>query len=172
MKNKKGFFLAEAIVITSLVALTITLMYPQVANRYERMKSKLVYYNRAPDVYAADYIIENQSVLINSANFTLNGTNFTCYKDFGANYYRYELASINPNSYYLEQIIQSDSITNITNNYLTIDINLKKYLNSMESPTSGNIFIFVFNYGDNKRRYAILSRTENLSISFGTCTLE
>lgn len=168
MKNKKGFFLAEAIVITSLVALTITLMYPQVANRYERMKSKLVYYNRAPDVYAADYIIENKDTLI--SNNTLNTVNVTCKNDVSATYYRYELESTNQTSFFLEQIIQSDSIANITTNYSTIDINLKKYLNSMESSTSGKIFIFVFNYDDDKRRYAILSRPDDdFSMSFGPC---
>lgn len=143
MKNKKGFFLAEAIVMTSIVALTITLIFPQFANRYERMKARLVSYNRAPDIYAADYIYNNLSA-------------GTC--TAGTDHFVFVFATP---SYNVNKIIQAETIEDIKTNYADADINLTKFLNSIEDPTSGVILVFEFEY-NTVRRYAAINRSSGI----------
>ncbi|HOZ54291.1 MAG TPA: hypothetical protein PKY25_03080 [Bacilli bacterium] len=143
MKNKKGFFLAETIVMTSIVVLTITLIFPQFANRYERMKARLVSYNRAPDVMTADYIYSNIDNLASG----------TCTP--GTNYYVF---AFDTPKYSLNKIIQATTVENIKTNYTDGDINLTKFLNSIENPTSGYIFVFEFEYST-VRRYVKLYRS-------------
>lgn len=59
IKNNKGYFLAEALVVTSLVTLVILLIYPQITKRYETQKTKLSSYNRVEDIYKVRDIIYN-----------------------------------------------------------------------------------------------------------------
>ncbi len=159
MKNKKGFFLAEAIVMTSIVALTITLIFPQFANRYERMKARLVSYNRAPDVYAANYIDENIETL---------GSGMGCTS--GTAHYVYTFDSP---SYNVTKIIQSTSIANIKTYYTDADINLKKFLNNIEEPPAGQVvLIFEFQFvTDGPKRYTVLYRSSGFDDDIVGCTL-
>lgn len=152
MKNKKGFFLAEAIIMTSIVALTITLIFPQFANRYERMKFRLMNYNRAPDVYAANYIYDNIDTL---------KTNMTC--TAGTDYYK--ITFTNDPKYNVTQIIETDfsDFSNLKTNYTNADINFKKFLNSVEAPISNKVFIFEFEYS-NVRRYAMINKDSSIAI--------
>ena len=154
MKNKKGFFLAEAIVVTSIVALTITLIFPQFANRYERMKFRLLNYNRAPDVYAAKYIYDNRVAL---------SSNMTC--TLGTNYYKIVLSG----NYNVTQIIETDfsTFSNLKTNYSSADVNFKKFLKSIEAPISDKVIIFEFEY-NGIRRYAMLNKTPGIAASL-TC---
>lgn len=156
MKNKKGFFLAEAIVVTSIVALTITLIFPQFANRYERMKFRLMNYNRAPDVYAAKYIYDNRASLSASMDCT-SGTDYSKITFTGS-----------PN-YNITQIIETDytAFSNLKTNYASADVNFKKFLKSVETPISDKVIIFEFDYSGIKR-YAMLNKTPGIAASL-TC---
>lgn len=58
MKNNKGFFLAEAIVMIALVTTVMAFIYPNVSKLYENYANKVRYYDQIEDIYALKAIYE------------------------------------------------------------------------------------------------------------------
>ena len=65
MKNNKGFFLAETIVMIALVTTIMAFVYPNVSKLYENYKNRVMYYDQTEDLYALRAIYEIHKVKIN-----------------------------------------------------------------------------------------------------------
>ena len=65
MKNNKGFFLAETIVMIALVTTIMAFVYPNVSKLYENYKNRVMYYDQTEDLYALRAYYELNKTTIN-----------------------------------------------------------------------------------------------------------
>ena len=63
--NNKGFFLAEAIVMITLVTVVMAYVYPNVSNLYGNFKNRTKYWDQPEDIYALKNV-KNLSVCIST----------------------------------------------------------------------------------------------------------
>lgn len=57
-KNSRGFFLAETIVVISLVTMVIAFMYPNISKLYDNYKKSAYIYDQTKDIYLLKAIYE------------------------------------------------------------------------------------------------------------------
>lgn len=75
-KNNKGFFLAETLIVISLVTLILAFVYPNLSKLYETFVLKTNYYDQVQDIQA-----------LKSIDFVFNSNiNSMCYKKEGGEY--------------------------------------------------------------------------------------
>lgn len=74
MKNNKGFFLAETIVMIALVTTIMAFVYPNVSKLYENYKNRVMYYDQTEDLYALRAVYELYGNEINEE--TISDTSF------------------------------------------------------------------------------------------------
>ena len=51
MKNNKGFFLVEAVVVITLITITMAFVYPNLAKIFDNYNNSVKYYDQIEDIY-------------------------------------------------------------------------------------------------------------------------
>ena len=77
MKNNKGFFLAETIVMIALVTTIMAFVYPNVSKLYENYKNRVMYYDQTEDLYALRALYKIYDSKINEKTMTNTSDNNT-----------------------------------------------------------------------------------------------
>ena len=129
-KNNKGFFLAETLIVISLVTLILAFVYPNLSKLYDTFKLKTNYYDQIQDLQALktlDYVYNGEIDSIcnsfkESGNFDIKVLDFQeAFKSYGNNF---PYASVNnemklSNLYISSYMIKntSGSVDNIKEDY-------------------------------------------------------
>ncbi len=83
--NNKGFFLAETLIVISLVTLILAFVYPNLSKLYETFKLKTNYYDQTQDIQALKSIDFVYNSNINSVCYTLVGGEYKRKESLGFN---------------------------------------------------------------------------------------
>ena len=146
MKNNKGFFLAETIVMIALVTTIMAFVYPNVSKLYENYKNRVMYYDQTEDLYAlrAVYEIHKNEIDKKTSNNGVIGCNNSLDKTV-INVIVNEISELK--KIYIASYMQSLEDTNYNfNRYL-------KRIKKSTNDTSAYRLIGVFEI-DGKTRYA------------------
>ena len=73
MKNNKGFFLAETIIVLTLVTTAIAFVLPNVTKVYENYKNTSKYYDQVKDIYTLKAISERDDFYSKIASISFVG---------------------------------------------------------------------------------------------------
>lgn len=73
--NNKGFFLAEAIVMITLVTVVMAYVYPNVSNLYGNFKNRTKYWDQPEDIYALKNIKNDSTCISDMKNATSDLSN-------------------------------------------------------------------------------------------------
>ena len=150
MKNNKGFFLAETIVMIALVTTIMAFVYPNVSKLYENYKNRVMYYDQTEDLYALRAIYEIHKGKINDeTKKAVNGSDV-----IGCNYSLGMtkidgITEINE----LEEIYIASYMSNLSD---TTNFNFNRYLKRIKKSTNDqSAYRLVGVFGvDGKTRYA------------------
>ncbi len=77
-KNKKGFFLAETIIVVALVTTVMAFVYPNISKLYNNYKNQTLYYDQTEDLYALRAIYDLKSEADEAENIIIEKTNNGC----------------------------------------------------------------------------------------------
>ena len=170
MKNNKGFFLAETIVMIALVTTIMAFVYPNVSKLYENYKNRVMYYDQTEDLYAL------------RAYYELNKTTINDKTEVGENDCKKLVCSDNLDELMPEELkkyeieisspamnIEKLYIMNYMSNPSSNNYNFNRYLKRLKkstNDTSSYRLIGVFNV-DGKKRYASI-KIDNPNIGI-TC---
>ena len=133
-KDNRGFFLAETIIVLTLVTTVMAFVYPNVAKLYENYKLQVKYYDQPEDIYALKAIYEANKNYIDNQTIEIGKTEKGC-KDFGASKTSdlcgvlnrpLGITSINTD------IFLTSYMSNITD---STDFNFNRYLKRMKKTT-------------------------------------
>lgn len=148
-KNKRGFFLAETIVVVALVATVMAFVYPNVTKLYDNYKNRTRYYDQTEDLYIlkvyADFFLNDiNSASCSGATCIIDSSAAQTGNTFGCkNYTDGNINNINSAKELLNSTSGS-SIGNIKNLYMTgymttlssNDYNFNKYLRRLKKTTN------------------------------------
>lgn len=161
-KNNKGFFLAETIVVLSLVTAVMAFVYPNTAKLYETFKNKSYYYDQTQDIYTLKAIYESHKDKIDEQ--TISTCDGQSEDEIGTRIFNQDKLDLT------NQVIprENEKIGDLAFLYLTgyvtnssddtDDYNFKKYINRIRKTTydsSSYRLIGVFKK-DNETRYATI----------------
>ena len=146
MKNNKGFFLAETIVMIALVTTIMAFVYPNVSKLYENYKNRVMYYDQTEDLYALRAVYEIHKDEIDEK--TINNGVIGCNYSLGMTKID-GITEINE----LEEIYIASYMSNLSD---TTNFNFNRYLKRIKKSTNDqSAYRLVGVFGvDGKTRYA------------------
>ena len=149
-KNNKGFFLAETIVVISLITAVMAFVYPNLSKLYENYENRVKYYDQPEDLYLLKALYESGTVKIkDDCKYTTELTTNNSY---------------NITIYTSKYNDRSKIYTNEGNEASKLVYNLKKYLNRMKITTNDDVscrLIGVRTIGSTTTRYSSIKVNPN-----------
>lgn len=147
--NKRGFVMAEALIVSAVVLTTLVLIYTQFA-KIKKNYGDSYFYDNINDIYALNRIAnflseENNTQIINNLSSYLDITNCTlsneqeyCELLIETSNIKYLLFTYNDNNYILEAL-------NTNNPY---DLKLTTYIKNLSSPDPEHQYMLIAEFND------------------------
>lgn len=162
--NNKGFFLAETIVITGIVAGFLAIFYFQISNLYNNYERN-ARYNTVESIHAANAVklyAERMGTDSLLSSLTSSGQplyDFTNYSFDGSGYFEALVSNLNIDTVYITQYNINDLVTNYTS--YNIDAQFLDYLKTQKvSDNKANTYRIIVILG-NHNYSSVLFSTED-----------